>query len=338
MDDRKQIYHIICFSVLFCSFIYPCLSELCHPQDKKALLQIKKGFNNPHVFSTWDPNTDCCVNWGGAHCDEKNNRIETLEIYFGGGDLSGPIPPEIGDLPYLRILWWHKQPNLTGPIPQSITKLKRLSYLVITWANLSGPIPDFLSEIKSLVSIEFSFNNLTGPIPSSLSRLTNLTGLVLDRNKLTGPIPDSFGEFQGFSFYLKLSHNQLSGKIPASLGKKDFTYVDLSRNKLEGDASVLFGSNKKMTQQVYLSRNLFEFDLSEVEFPKSLIELDLSHNKITGSIPVGLTAVDYLQGLNVSYNRLCGKIPVGGALQGFDYTAYFHNRCLCGSPLMESCK
>ncbi|GMN64299.1 hypothetical protein TIFTF001_033378 [Ficus carica] len=337
MDYSPKLVYFICFSLLFCSFFNPCLSELCHPQDKKALLQIKEGFNNPHVFSTWDPTTDCCLHWDGAHCDEKTHRIVTLEIYFGGGDLSGPIPPEIGDLPYLDVLWWHKQPNLTGPIPRSITRLQRLRFLVITWANLSGPIPDFLAELKNLDTIEFSFNNLTGPIPSSLSTLPKLRGLSLDRNKLTGPIPDSFGEFQGFDFYLALSHNQLSGKIPALLGKKDFTYVDLSRNRLEGDASVLFGSDKNMTQQVILSRNLFEFDLSKVDFPKSLIVLDLNHNKITGSIPVGLTAVNNLQHLNVSYNRLCGKIPVGGALQGFDFTTYFHNRCLCGAPLVKSC-
>jgi hypothetical protein len=64
--------------------------------------------------------------------------------------------------------------------------------------------------------------------------------------------------------------------------------------------------------------------------------LDLNHNNITGSIPVEMTALN-LQFLNVSYNRLCGKIPVGGKLQSFDYSSYFHNRCLCGSPL-PSCK
>lgn len=95
---------------------------------------------------------------------------------------------------------------------------------------------------------------------------------------------------------------------------------------------MLFGSNKT-TQAVDVSRNLLAFDLSNVEFSTSLISLDLNHNKITGKIPVGLTAVDFLQGFNVSYNRLCGEIPQGGRLQKFDVDAYFHNKCLCGSPL-----
>ncbi|KAF2307812.1 hypothetical protein GH714_032045 [Hevea brasiliensis] len=159
--------------------------------------------------------------------------------------------------------------------------------------------------------------------------------LHLDRNRLTGSIPESFGAFQGNVPGLYLSHNQLSGKIPASLGNLDFGAIDFSRNKLEGDASILFGPNKT-TQIVDLSRNLLEFDLSKVAFQSSLTSLDINHNKIYGSIPQRMTQLD-LQFLNVSYNRLCGKIPVGGKLQSFDYSTYFHNRCLCGAPL-ESCK
>lgn len=338
MHTPNLINNIITLTLLFSAFFhyYPCHSELCHPQDKKALLQIKQAFNNPRVFSTWDPQTDCCVDWSIVECNDTTHRI--ISFLLLSGDLAGPIPSQFGDLPYLRTLWLHKQPNLTGPIPRTLTKLQGLKFLVITWANLTGPIPDFLSEIKSLEFIEFSFNNLTGPIPGSLSKLGNLVALSLDRNKLTGPIPDSFGEFQGNNgFNLVLSHNQLTGKIPASLGNMlTFSRVDLSRNKLQGDASVFFGLNK-MLQYVDFSRNLLEFDLSKVEFPENLYWLDLNHNKITGSLPVGLTTLKHFQALNVSYNRLCGQIPVGGVLQSFDDTSYFHNRCLCGAPL-ECCK
>ncbi|ONH95465.1 hypothetical protein PRUPE_7G072700 [Prunus persica] len=318
---------LLCLTLLFSTILNPALSELCNPKDKKVLLQIKKAFNKPYILSSWKPKRDCC-DWYSVTCDSTTNRVNSLTLFSGG--LSGQIPPQVGDLPYLELLQFHKQPNLTGPIQPSIAKLKSLKLLRLSWTNISGSVPDFLSQLKNLTFLELSFNNLTGSIPSSLSQLPNLEVLHLDRNKLTG-LFQIFGSFSA----LYLSHNQLSGKIPTSLAKLDVSTIDFSRNKLEGDASMLFGLNKT-TQIVDLSRNLLEFDLSKVKFSKSLTSLDLNHNKIAGSIPVGLTQGD-LQYLNVCYNRLCGQIPVGGKLQSFDSSTYFHNRCLCGAPL-PSCK
>ncbi|MED6130401.1 hypothetical protein PIB30_000909 [Stylosanthes scabra] len=313
------------------------LSERCNPQDKKVLLQIKKDLNNPYLLASWNPDTDCC-DWYCVTCDPNTHRINSLVMLSSVPEtnLSGQIPPAVGDLPYLQTLEFHKLPKLIGPIQPNIANLKNLKQLTISWTNISGPVPDFLSQLTNLQLIDLSFNSLSGPIPSSLSQLPNLVSLRLDRNRLTGPIPDSFGSFKKPGPSIILSHNQLSGPIPASLGELDPQRIDLSRNKLEGDGSVLFGANKT-TQMVDVSRNMLAFNLSKVEFPRSLISLDLNHNEIYGSIPVGLTAVDFLQGLNVSYNRLCGEIPQGGKLQSFDVYSYFHNKCLCGSPL-PNCK
>ena len=328
-STSRPLLSLLCFTLLISS----TFSELCNPQDKKVLLQIKQAFNNPYVLTSWKTNTDCCTDWYCVTCDSTSHRINSLTI-TADNQLSGQIPPEVGDLPYLETLEFHKLPNVTGTIQPAIVNLKHLNFLRLSWLNLTGPIPDFVSKLKNLTFIDFAFNQLSGSIPPSLSELPKLGGLHLDRNKLSGPLPYSFGNFpQGL--YLFLSHNQLTGPIPASFAHMDFGYIDLSRNKLEGDASVVFGSSKT-TEIVDLSRNLLEFNLSKVVFPKSLTSLDLNHNMIYGGLPVELTTLN-LQYLNVSYNRLCGQIPVGGKLQSFDYSNYFHNRCLCGSPL-PSCK
>ncbi|KAF5747712.1 putative serine-threonine protein kinase plant-type [Tripterygium wilfordii] len=332
MDSITQI--LLPLLLLCSSFVSPTLSaELCNPQDKKTLLQIKQSFGNPYILASWKADTDCCKDWYQVDCDSVSHRITSLTIF--AGELSGTIPPEVGDLPFLKMLVFHKLTNFTGPIQPAIAKLTNLNFLRLSWLNLTGSVPSFLGQLKNLTFLDLAFNKLSGSIPSELAMLPNLDALHLDRNMLTGSIPASFGAFHGKVPDLYLSHNQLSGKIPASLKNADFNTIDLSRNKLEGDASMLFGANKT-TLMIDVSRNLLEFDLSKAVFPTTLTNLDLNHNKIYGSLPMELTQLN-LQLLNVSYNSLCGQIPQGGKLQSFDNTSYFHNRCLCGAPL-ENCK
>ncbi|KAF6141867.1 hypothetical protein GIB67_003238 [Kingdonia uniflora] len=312
--------------ILLSSLPSPCLSKSCHPDDYKALKEILTSLN-PHFVP---PNKDCC-NWYGFEdtCNLKSNRVTKFSIF--AQTISGQIPSAIGDLSYLEFLQFHKLANLTGSIPKSITKLKNLKFLALSWLNLSGPIPEFLGELSNLEYIRLAFNQFSGSIPSSLSKLSKLEYLRLDRNQLTGSIPESFGHFKD-GIYLYLSHNQLTGTIPKSFGNVDFWNIDLSRNKLVGDASMLFKPNGT-TNSIDISRNLFEFDLSLVRFPISLGQLDINHNRISGSIPKQLADVK-VQNFNASYNRLCGEIP----LMHFDESAYIHNKCLCGPPLLAKCK
>ncbi|XP_051149607.1 polygalacturonase inhibitor-like [Andrographis paniculata] len=308
------------------------LSERCHPDDKKALLRIKKDLNSPRNFISWDPSVDCCQ-WNIIECDPQTNRVVILSVLLA--DLNLPMPLSVGDLSHLEQLIFHKT-NLTGPIPQTLSRLSKLRFLDLTWNHLTGPVPSFLGDLKNLDYIGLSFNNLTGSIPASLSQLPKLTGLLLDRNGLTGGVPKSLADFQAESFYLYLSHNQLSGTIPRRWGEANFfTYIDMSRNRIEGDISFLFGKNKSLNFADF-SRNMLQFDMSKMELGKRLGTLNVNHNRITGRLPEGLVELENID-LNVSYNRLCGRIPVGENrhLQSLDYTAYFHNKCLCGEPLPE---
>ncbi|KAI3876686.1 hypothetical protein MKX03_034195 [Papaver bracteatum] len=306
----------------------------CNPSDYKALMNIKKSLNNPYHLASWKPNTDCCE-WYVVKCDRKTNRINELSVFQG--EISGQIPSSVGDLPYLERVTFRHLTNVTGTIPSSITKLKRLISLDLTYLSLSGPVPNFLNQLTNLNYLDLSFNQFSGSIPPNLSELKYLEAIHLDRNRLTGSIPESFGRFPGPVIpHLFLSHNQLSGPIPESLASLDYGTIDLSRNRFVGDASILFNSNHGLTTYIDLSRNQFEFDLSKVKFPKSLTWLDLSHNKIFGRIPEEIKGLE-LQKLDVSYNNLCGNIPYGGKMQSFQNTAYFHNKCLCGPP-MTGCK
>ncbi|RZC71897.1 hypothetical protein C5167_035038 [Papaver somniferum] len=307
----------------------------CSLSDYKALMNFKKSlspYESSWEFSSWVQNTDCC-DWHGVTCDEKTNRVEGLDI--SASDTSGQIPSSVGDLPYLVSFAFSNSKNVTGSIPQSITKLKHLRTLALGSLSLSGPVPNFLNQLSALTYLDLSYNQFSGSIPPSLSDLNNIETIHLGGNKLTGSIPESFGRFTGMDS-LQLSGNKLTGPIPKSVGALNIRYIDLSRNKLVGDASMLFNPNHGLTSHMDLSRNQFEFDLSKVEFPKDLNWLDISYNKIFGGIPKEIQSLDNLYKLKVGYNKLCGKIPAGGIMQRFKSTSFIHNKCLCGSPL-RSC-
>ncbi|KAF7032770.1 hypothetical protein CFC21_043913, partial [Triticum aestivum] len=136
--------------------------------------------------------------------------------------------------------------------------------------------------------------------------------------------------------YLWLSHNNLTGPVPAGFASVNFAHLDLSRNDLTGDASGLLGRGKEL-QYIDLSRNAFDFDLSGVVLPEQLYFVDVSHNAIHGSIPAQVANLSNLQFFNVSYNRLCGPVPTGGTMARFDLYNFQHNKCLCGAPL-PACK
>jgi Leucine-rich repeat (LRR) protein len=305
----------------------------CHPEDKKILLQIKKELNNPTFLSSWEPQTDCCnFKWFGVSCSSlTNDRVTDLSI--SNVTLTSQFPPSIGNISYLRSLFIYDLPNLTGTIPESITKLTRLVYLTISETGVTGPIPKFTAQSKSLVNLDLSHNNLFGELPPLLYKLPSLSGILFNNNKLSGSIPPSYGYFNSSVGTLDVSYNNLSGKLPISLVKLDIYIVELAYNKFEGDASMLFGSNKK-TLVIDISGNNFEFDFGKIELSKTITTLDLSHNKIYGNFPMGMENVTLL---NVSYNRLCGEIPKVGYFNTFDVSSFVHNKCLCGSPL-PSCK
>ncbi|CAL0328505.1 unnamed protein product [Lupinus luteus] len=256
------------------------------------------------------------MTWEGISCHYKTNRIQSITLV--ASDHAFQIPPSIGNLTYLQSLFLSDFPHLTGPIPESISKLTNVMFLTISSTSISGPIPNLLGKLKNLADLDLSFKKLSGTLPPSLSHLNELFRFNFDNNKLTGPIPDSHGYLKNLKTF-SLSRNQLSGRIPVSLARLNLYYINLSNNRFQGDASMLFRS-KKMTSLIYLSRNLLAFDLGKVEFPEDLKTLDVSHNDIYGNLPL---VVENLSLLNVSYNRLCGEIPKGGNLQSFGEVTQF---------------
>ncbi|KAK8936728.1 Polygalacturonase inhibitor 1 [Platanthera zijinensis] len=332
--------HLVPITLLLGLFFFlaspPALA--CDAGDRAALLKIQAGFQNPGKFTSWNKSTNCCT-WYAVKCNSHDDGGRVISLYYWGdgaasGGLSGRLPDELGDLPFLFDLTLANHTNVYGVLPLTLTRLTRLSSLYLPLNSLSGALPSFLTQIRSLTVIDLSYNKFSGLIPPEFSNFPALDILFLQANNLEGEIPTTIGNLSKslLPLDLSLSGNMLSGNIPKELLAANWRTLDLSYNNLTGNATPLFGANKAITY-MDLSFNKLEFDMTGIEFPVKLIILTLENNMITGSIPAQINQLSDLLIFNVSSNQLCGIIPAGPVMDRFDNTHFFPSKCLCRSKV-----
>jgi hypothetical protein len=137
-------------------------------------------------------------------------------LYLGDNQLTGEIPPSLGNITGLVDL---NLSNclLTGSIPPELGKLTSLENLVLSENQLNGSIPASLGGLSQLGRLHLYTNQLSGEIPPELGNLSNLDDLLLGNNQLTGSIPAELGNLSLLN-YLSLEGNPgLSGPLPSSL-------------------------------------------------------------------------------------------------------------------------
>ncbi|KAK6128614.1 hypothetical protein DH2020_037642 [Rehmannia glutinosa] len=126
--------------------------------------------------------------------------------------ISGTLPPSIGNLISLRVLNLSWNP-LQGSIPSTLGQIKNVKCLSLAGNNLNGSIPTSLGQLYSLEVLELSSNSLSGEIPKNLATLRNLTALLLNNNKLSGQLPAELTNISTLSAF-NVSFNNLSGSLP----------------------------------------------------------------------------------------------------------------------------
>ena len=136
---------------------------------------------------------------------------------FVGNGLEGTLPPELGDLAYLRRLSIEGNDELTGPIPAELGALTELRELILSSNGFRGAVPAELGTLSNLQWLSLGGNALTGTIPATWGNLGNLEGLFLWGNALTGSIPAWFGSLTRLRHLNFSGNSTLTGPIPASL-------------------------------------------------------------------------------------------------------------------------
>ena len=163
--------------------------------------------------------------------DASKFRVDEIVIWHN--ELSGEIPPELGNLANLRELEFGLT-QLTGAIPPELGNLANLEELSLDDNQLTGAIPPELGNLAKLEFLQLNGNQLTGAIPPELGNLANLEELSLSDNQLTGAIPPELGNLANLG-ELSLSDNQLTGAIPPELGNlANLRYLGIGDNQFTG--------------------------------------------------------------------------------------------------------
>ncbi|CAI5963782.1 unnamed protein product [Closterium sp. NIES-65] len=176
---------------------------------------------------------------------ETLGKLSKLQhLYLSGNQISGSLPPAIGNLQDLEHLWIEDN-KLTGPLPTEIGNCTSLQILYLSNNSISGSLPDSIGQLWAMRDMRLDNNMLAGALPPTMGLLSNLTVLELHSNQLSGALPATLGKplpavshpfLPAYSYLpVALSHlcfpstpplsprelhsNQLSGALPATLGK-----------------------------------------------------------------------------------------------------------------------
>ena len=264
--------------------------------------------------ATGGPNWNRSRHWLSSHGINLWSGVETnpdghvTELVLPYNNLTGSVPPELGDLAHLEKLLLYGN-ELGGQIPATLGSLTGLRRLSLSSNDLEGPIPPELGNLTRLDALYLSINRLSGPIPSTFGNLTALVHLSLFENQLSGPIPSEFGKLERLKD-LWLLDNLLEGPLPPELGDMNsLEDLNLSGNRINGPIPPEWGGLQSLKAMSIADNQVSGGIPRELGNLSTLEELNLSGNELSGPIPAELGNLDSLELLWLFDNELSGEIP-----------------------------
>jgi Leucine-rich repeat (LRR) protein len=148
-------------------------------------------------------------------------------------------------------------------------------------------------------------------LPASLDPAPSaLTSFSASNASISGTFPDVFTTLPTLQ-NLRLSYNNLSGVLPASLNGSSIQSLQLNNQKsvakLTGGIDVL-ASMQQLTL-VWLQSNGFTGPIPDLSNLSSLQSFNVRDNQLTGLVPPSLTSLTSLQNISLSNNKLQGPFP-----------------------------
>ena len=220
---------------------------------KEILMELYNAMDGPNWVKQNNWGTDEWLgSWEGVHYTNGVNGRK-LQLFFDGFGLKGEIPECIGDLTELTSLFIQNEPNVTGTLPQSFSKLSNLETLDIEKTSMTSLADVFAPNNKLKWVFIYSNPEMAGPLPENLGASDELNTFAFINNAFTGTVPESWVRlcyYDRLTEGLDIDGNRLSGQIPKS-------FLEGSRDE------VAF----KLTQTGLLNQNGEGFDISGIDIP-----------------------------------------------------------------------
>ncbi|KAI5559925.1 hypothetical protein BDE02_16G010800 [Populus trichocarpa] len=166
------------------------------------------------------------------------------------------------------------------------------------------------STVCHVTGLDLSNRELDGRIHAeALTSLDFLEEIDLSHNQLYGSIPVTMGNLPSLTS-LDLSTNFLNGSIPSSLGNlSSLQILDLSTNFLSGSIPPSL-RNLSSLKYLFLWYNMLSGQIpKELGNLSNLLQMTLGFNELTGQLPPELGRLRSLNALELSSNNLSGELP-----------------------------
>ncbi|KAJ8542133.1 hypothetical protein K7X08_016999 [Anisodus acutangulus] len=146
------------------------------------------------------------------------SKLTFLDISFAR--VGGTIPPPLSNSTS-STFFRADRCSIQGSVPSSVTKLEKLSILMLNDNDITEIVTKGLTHWLESVSsyntgFDVSSNALTGKIPEKIGLLSGIPLQNLSHNNLTGVIPKTIGEMISPES-LDLSYNHFTCEVPLTL-------------------------------------------------------------------------------------------------------------------------
>lgn len=308
----------------------------------EALVALYEATDGPNwSYQTgWLENNSPC-HWSGVSC--SSGTVQQLSLGWRG--LSGDIPPAIGDLSNLQMIYMRE--NQISSLPPEFGNLTNLQTLNLSWNQIASLPPEF-GSLTNLETLYLDNNPLSGVLPEFLTGLTQLQFFAFHTTgwcaPATGPVADWLNDipevwgtavtcFTGCADVTEIPQTDCEALV-ALYNATNGTNWHNQENWLFANAPCSWhgvSCSGGFVSQIYLSSNGLSGDVpSEIGNLNNILSIGLSQNHLM-SLPATIGNLATLEGIYLNNNHLTTLPPEIGNLTNLSYLD-LHNNQLTALP------